>query len=81
MIGIDKCGGVKELRSLLYLDAMSYVGRIRENPRTQKDAWLTKIINRIGFKKTCIALANKIVRTACAMLRYETEYKPILPTN
>lgn len=78
MIGIDKCGGVKELRSLLYLGAMSYVGRLPEEPRTQKDAWLIKIIQRIGFKKACIALANKIVRTAWAMLRHETTYKPIL---
>lgn len=34
MIGIDKCCGVKELRSLLYLGAMSYVGRLPEIPRT-----------------------------------------------
>ncbi|EOW8146819.1 IS110 family transposase, partial [Vibrio parahaemolyticus] len=37
-----------------------------------------KVIQRIGFKKACIALANKIVRTAWAMLCYETTYKPIL---
>ncbi|EOD77534.1 Mobile element protein [Grimontia indica] len=81
MIGIDKCGGVKELRSLLYLGAMSYVGRLPDNPKTQKDAWLTKLIARIGFKKACIALANKIVRTAWAMLRYETNYEPVLLTD
>ncbi|XNT03413.1 IS110 family transposase [Vibrio splendidus] len=81
MIGIDKCGGVKELRSLLYLGAMSYVGRLPEKPKTQKDAWLRSIIDRIGFKKACIALANKVVRTAWAMLWYETEYKPVLLTN
>lgn len=78
MIGIDKCGGVKELRSLLYLGAMSHIGRLPEKPKTQKDAWLKSIIERIGFKKACIALANKMVRTAWAMLRYETEYKPVL---
>jgi transposase len=59
---------------------MSYVGRLPDIPRTQKDAWLIKIIERIGFKKACIALANKVVRTAWAMLRYETEYKPVLLT-
>jgi len=57
---------------------MSHLGRLPEKPITQKDAWLRQIIELIGFKKTCIALANKIVRTAWAMLRYETEYKPIL---
>ncbi|MFA0135432.1 IS110 family transposase, partial [Vibrio splendidus] len=59
----------------------SYVGRLPEKPKTQKDAWLRSIIDRIGFKKACIALANKVVRTAWAMLRYETEYKPVLLTN
>ncbi|HHF2916158.1 TPA: IS110 family transposase [Vibrio diabolicus] len=81
MIGIDKCGGVKELRSLLYLGAMSYVGRLPEQPKTQKDKWLRSIIDRIGFKKACIALANKVVRTAWAMLRHDTEYKPVLLTE
>jgi transposase len=38
MIGIDKCGGVKELRSLLCLGAMSYVGRLPEIPITPKEA-------------------------------------------
>lgn len=57
---------------------MSYVGRLPKETRTQKDAWLIKIIQRIGFKKACIAWANKIVRTAWAMLRHETTYKPIL---
>ncbi|MEZ8545948.1 IS110 family transposase [Vibrio cyclitrophicus] len=64
MVGSDKYGGVKELRSLLYLGAMSYVGRLPEKPKTPKDAWLRSIIDRIGFKKACIALANKVVRTA-----------------
>ncbi len=36
MIGIDKCGGVKELRSLLYLGAMSYVGRQPEQPKLRR---------------------------------------------
>ncbi|CAK2438341.1 transposase [Vibrio crassostreae] len=81
MVGIDKCGGVKELRSLLYLGAMSYIGRLPEKPKTQKDVWLRNIIDRIGFKKACIALANKVVRTAWAMLRHETQYRPVLLTH
>lgn len=64
MIGIDKPGYVKELRSLLYLGARSYIGRMSDIPKTQKDAWLDKAIKRIGFKTICITLANEIVRTA-----------------
>ena len=75
MMGIDKSGGVKDLRSLLYLGAMSLIGRLPEVPKTRKQAWLTNAVNRLGFKKACIALANKTVRTAWAMLRYETEYE------
>ncbi len=80
MMGIDKSGGVKDLRSLLYLGAMSFIGRLPEVPKTRKQAWLINAVNRLGFKKACIALANKTVRTAWAMLRFETEYKqsPIL---
>lgn len=80
MMGIDKNGGVKDLRSLLYLGAMSYIGRLPENPRTHKEKWLIDAVQRLGFKRACIALANKIVRTAWAMLRYETKYQATLIT-
>ncbi|MGF1879205.1 transposase [Photobacterium frigidiphilum] len=77
MLGINKTGGVKNLRSLLYLGAMSYLARLPEVATTQKQAWLIELIKRIGFKRTCIALANKTVRTAWAMLHYETKYQSI----
>ncbi len=78
MMGIDKFGGVKDLRSLLYLGAMAYISRLPEVPSTEKEVWLIKAVKRLGFKKACIALANKTVRTAWAMLRYETKYKPTM---
>ena len=78
MIGIDRCGGVRELRSLLYLCAMANIRWLPDIPRTKKDAWLKKLIARIGFKKACIALANKMVRIAWSMLRNDTEYQPTL---
>lgn len=64
MLGIDKCSGVKDLRSPLYLGAMSYICRLPDVPTTQKQAWLIDLVKRLGFKKACIALANKTVRTA-----------------
>jgi transposase len=76
MLGIDKFGGVKDLRSMLYLGAMAYIYRLPESPKNQKQAWLIKLVDRVGFKRACIALANKTVRTAWAMLHYETAYQP-----
>ncbi|MEZ8196983.1 IS110 family transposase [Vibrio cortegadensis] len=75
MMGINKFGGVKDLRSMLYLGAMAYIYRLPDSPTNQKQAWLIKLVNRVGFKRACIALANKTVRTAWAMLRYETKYQ------
>ncbi|EGR3047917.1 IS110 family transposase, partial [Vibrio parahaemolyticus] len=50
--------------------------RLPESPKNQKQAWLIKLVDRVGFKRACIALANKTVRTAWAMLHYETAYQP-----
>ena len=66
---------------LLYLGAMFYMGRLPENTKIQKDVWLRRIIDCIGFKKACIALANKVVRTAWARFRYEAKYKSVLLNN
>lgn len=77
MVGIDKNGGVKDLRSLLYLGAMSYISRLsRSKPKTRKDEWILATLQRVGYKKTCIALANKTVRTAWAILKHNTKYQP-----
>ena len=75
MTGIDRAGGIKELRSALYQGALSYVCRLPDEPKTAKQAWLIKLVERAGIKRTCIALANKTVRTAWAMLRYENKYE------
>jgi transposase len=71
MTGIDRAGGIKELRSALYQGALSYICRLPEEPQTAKKAWLIRLVHRADIKRTCIALANKTVRTAWAMLRYE----------
>ncbi|ABM02108.1 transposase IS116/IS110/IS902 family protein [Psychromonas ingrahamii 37] len=75
MTGIDRAGGIKELRSALYQGALSYICRLPDEPKTAKQAWLIKLVQRAGIKRSCIALANKTVRTAWAMLRYENQYK------
>lgn len=75
MMGIDKRGGVKELRVALYQGAMSIVTHLPYEPKTVKQAWLMHLVKRIGIKRTCIAVANKTVRTAWAMLRYESKFE------
>lgn len=80
MTGIVRAGGIKELRSALYQGALSYICQLPEEPNTAKQAWLIRLVQRAGIKRSCIALANKTVRTAWAMLRYENKYvqKPLL---
>ena len=75
MMGIDKRGGIKELRAALFQGALAVVSQLPEEPKTVKQVWLIKLLQRVGIKRTCIALANKTVRTAWAMLRHETAYK------
>lgn len=78
MLGIDKKGGDKALRAALYQGALSVISRLPSEPRTVKEAWLLKLLARAGIKRTCIALANKTVRTAWALLATGRSYQPVL---
>ena len=42
---------------------------------TKKDVWIQGLVERRGKKCAAVALANKTVRTAYAMLANGTEYK------
>ena len=44
-------------------------------PKTQKEFWLKGLIERKGKKCAAVAMANKTVRTAFAMITQGTEYK------
>lgn len=76
MLGIDKHGGDKLLRATLYLGALSAISRLPTEPTTEKQRWLIALVKRVGFKRACIALVNKTVRTAWALLRYSQPYQP-----
>ena len=78
MMGIDKQGGNKELRAALYQGALSVIYKLPDEPRTVKEAWLIELVKRAGVKRTCIALANKTVRTAWALLSTGKSYEPAL---
>jgi len=76
--GINKQGGNKELRAALYQGAFSVISRLPLEPKTVKQKWLIDLVNRVGVKRACIALANKTVRTAWALLATGKTYQPVL---
>ena len=58
--------------------ALSVILRLPDEPRTVKQAWLLELVKRSGVKRACIALANKTVRTAWALLATGKAYEPVL---
>lgn len=74
LVGISKRVANRRLRAVLIQGARAYVYHMKE-PRTTKDRWLWAIVERSGKCKAAVALANKNVRTAWAMLTQNTEYQ------
>jgi transposase len=74
LVGISRQVANRRLRAVLIQGARAYVYRLKE-PKTAKDHWLWAIIERSGKCKAAVALANKNVRTAWAMLTQDTEYQ------
>ena len=74
IVGLSKKIGNRQLRSVLIQGARSYVNKLKE-PKTPKDRWLMALIERAGPGKATVALANKNVRTAWALLTQGTEYQ------
>ena len=74
IVGLSKKIGNRQLRSVLIQGARSYVNKLKE-PKTSKDRWLMELIERAGPGKATVALANKNVRTAWALLTQGTEYQ------
>lgn len=77
MLGIDKKGGDKSLRATLYFGALAVIRQLPTEPITRKQEWLLALVKRVGVKRACIALANKTIRTAWAILRYSQTYQAI----
>lgn len=74
---ISKRSADKRLRSVLFQGALSVITQIMTRPaKTQKEQWLKALVERRGKKVAAIALANKTVRTAHALLKNNTVYQP-----
>ena len=74
LVGISRRVANKRLRAVLIQGARSSVHKMKE-PGSAKDRWLAALIERSGHGKAAVALANKNVRTAWAMLTQGTEYR------
>lgn len=72
-IGISRFVANKRLRAVLIQGARAYIYRVKQ-PKSPKDKWLMAMVERSGYGKASVALANKNVRTAWAMLTQGTEY-------
>lgn len=74
LVGLSKKIGNHQLRSVLIQGALAYVYRMKEQ-KGSKDRWLRELIDRAGPRRAAVALANKNVRTAWAMLTRGTDYE------
>lgn len=64
------------LRSQLITGALAAVNSaVKREAKTTKDIWIKALVERRGKRCAAVALANKTVRTAYAMLTQGTEYR------
>jgi transposase len=76
IIGISKTTGHKKLRAALIQGARSVILRLaaKGEPTSEKERWLAQLIERQGENRAAVALANKNVRIAWALLAHKSQY-------
>lgn len=75
LLGITKHGDAS-LRATMFQGALSVISRLGK-AKNQKQQWLIELVARVGKRRACIALVNKNIRTAWAILKYKTEYQVV----
>ena len=69
------------LRKQLYLGAVSVLSRVKR--KLTSDAWAEGLLERLSFKEAAVAVANKMARTAWALMArggtYEAGHEPVPP--
>lgn len=73
IVGISRHVANRRLRAVLIQGARAYIYKAKARD-TAKHHWLSALIQRAGHNRAAIALANKNVRTAWAMLTNGTAY-------
>ncbi len=73
LLGISKRGD-RYLRSLLVHGARAIGYRVKNNPE-HSNQWFFRLIQRRGFNKAVVAMANKMARQAWVVLTREEAYK------
>lgn len=76
---ISKAGN-RYLRSLLVVGALSVIRRAKQVGDTSR-TWLVRLMERRPVKVAAIALANKIARTAWALMASNDSYRTPLPAS
>ena len=74
--GIGKKSGNRRLRSSLIQGARAVIQQlVKRAPRNAREAWLKSLIARRGEGRAAVALANKTIRVAWAMLHYGEAFR------
>ena len=76
LLGISKRGD-RYLRTLLIHGARSVVSRA-QGKSDARSQWITRLRQRVGMNKACVALANKNARIAWALLARGERYQVAL---
>jgi transposase len=80
LLGLSKHIANKRLRANLIQGALSKAKVVaRREPKNTKEVWLKALIERRGLRRAAVALANKTIRTAWAMLHHGSAYRMPAP--